>query len=67
MEQREPLRRLGAKAIFLTGVSMTNGTPEHLTTTEARAGTTPHVTRVVLGVGLLLVITIFALILFIAR
>jgi hypothetical protein len=46
---------------------MTNGLPEHLTTTEARAGTTPHVTRVVLGVGLLLVIAIFALILFIAR
>ncbi len=46
---------------------MTNGSPEHLTTTEARAGTTPHVTRVVLGVGLLLVIGIFALILFIAR
>ena len=41
--------------------------PEHLTTTEARAGTTPHVTRVVLGVGLLLVIAVFALILFIAR
>ncbi|MCL6739595.1 hypothetical protein LZ518_00360 [Sphingomonas sp. RB56-2] len=46
---------------------MTNGSPEHLTTTEARAGTTPHVTRVVLGVSLLLVIAIFALILFIAR
>ena len=53
--------------IFLTGVHMTNGTPERLTTTEARAGTTPHVTRVVLGFGLLLVIAIFALILFIAR
>jgi len=46
---------------------MTNGTPGHLTTTEARAGTTPHVTRVVLGVSLLIVIAIFALILFIAR
>jgi hypothetical protein len=46
---------------------MTNGTPEHLTSTEARAGATPHVTRVVLGVGLLLVIGIFAVILFIAR
>ncbi len=34
--------------------------PEHLTTTEARAGSTPHVTRVVLGVGLLLVVVIFA-------
>jgi hypothetical protein len=46
---------------------MTNGTPEHLSTTEARAGATPHVTRVVLGVGLLLVISMFALILFLAR
>ena len=46
---------------------MTNGTPERLTATEARAGTTPHVTRVVLGVGLLLVAGLFALILFIAR
>ena len=46
---------------------MTDVRPEHLTATEARAGSTPHVTRVVLGVGLLLVIAIFALILFIAR
>ena len=46
---------------------MTDVTPERLTTTEARAGTTPHVTRVVLGVGLLLSIGLFALILFIAR
>ena len=46
---------------------MTDGTPEHLTTTEARAGTTPHVTRFVLGISLLLVIGVFALILFIAR
>ena len=46
---------------------MTDVRPEHLTGTEARAGATPHVTRVVLGVGLLLVIVIFALILFIAR
>ena len=27
---------------------------EHVSTTEARAGATPHVTRYVLGVGLLL-------------
>jgi hypothetical protein len=39
---------------------------EHISTTEARAGATPHVTRVVLGVGLLLVIAIFALILLVA-
>jgi hypothetical protein len=39
---------------------------EHVTTTEARAGATPHVTRYVLGVGLVLVILIFAIILFAA-
>ncbi len=41
--------------------------PEHLNTTEARAGATPHVTRYVLGVGLVLVVVIFAVILFVAR
>jgi len=40
---------------------------EHVTTTEARAGTTPHTMRYVLGVGLVLVIVIFAVILFVAR
>jgi hypothetical protein len=44
-----------------------NDSPEHLTTTEARAGATPHMTRVVLGVGLLLVVAIFALLLSVAR
>jgi hypothetical protein len=39
---------------------------EHVTTTEARAGSTPHVTRYVLGVGLLLVVAIFAVILLVA-
>jgi hypothetical protein len=39
---------------------------EHVTTTEARAGSSSHVTRVVLGVGLLLVIAIFAVILLVA-
>ena len=39
---------------------------EHVTTTEARAGATPHVTRYVLGIGLLLVIVVFALILLVA-
>ncbi|WP_162888024.1 hypothetical protein [Sphingomonas mesophila] len=39
---------------------------EHVTTTEARAGSTPHVTRVVLVVGLLLVIVAFAVILLVA-
>ena len=40
-----------------------NEQPEHLTKTEARAGTTPHMTRYVLGVGLLLVVVVFALLL----
>ena len=39
---------------------------EHISTTEARAGSSSHVTRVVLGVGLLLVIAIFAVILLVA-
>ena len=44
-----------------------NDAPEHLTKTEARGGTTPHTTRYVLGIGLVLVIVIFAAILFVAR
>jgi hypothetical protein len=40
---------------------------EHVTTTEARAGATPHMARYVLVVGLALVIVIFAVILFVAR
>ena len=44
---------------------MANGREEHVTTTEARAGSTPHVARYVLGVGLILVIAIFAIILLI--
>ena len=40
---------------------------EHVTTTEARAGATPHMTRYVLVVGLALVILLFAIILFVAR
>jgi hypothetical protein len=39
---------------------------EHLTTTEARAGSTPHVTRYVLVIGTGLVIVLFAIILFAA-
>jgi hypothetical protein len=39
----------------------------HISTTEARAGSTPHVTRYVLSIGLLLVIILFALILFVWR
>jgi hypothetical protein len=46
---------------------MPDGTPERLTATEASAGTTPHLTRIVPGVSLLLVIGLIAPILFIAR
>jgi hypothetical protein len=35
----------------------------HLSTEEARAGATPHMTRYVLGIGLVLVIVAFAFIL----
>jgi hypothetical protein len=41
--------------------------PEHITTTKARAGTTPHMTRYVLGWGLGLVIFIFLILLFVWR
>jgi hypothetical protein len=36
----------------------------HLTTTEARAGTTPHMTRYILPISIGLVVVIFAVILF---
>ena len=42
---------------------MTNNQPEHLSTTEARAGVTPHMTRYVLFIGTGLVVAIFAIIL----
>jgi hypothetical protein len=38
-----------------------NEPTEHVTTTEARAGSTPHMTRYVLGIGLVLVVIIFLL------
>jgi len=44
---------------------MDNDRPEHLTGTEARAGTTPHMARVALFGGLGLVILIFAIIIFV--
>jgi len=37
----------------------------HLSTDRARAGATPHVTRYVLGFGLVLVIIAFAIILYV--
>jgi len=42
-----------------------NDEPEHIGTTEARAGTTPHMTRYVLGWGLGLVILSFLILLLI--
>jgi hypothetical protein len=35
----------------------------HIATEDARAGATPHMTRYVLGIGLVLVIVAFAIIL----
>ena len=40
---------------------MSDERPEQITTTEARAGATPHMTRYVLGVGLALVVVAFAI------
>jgi hypothetical protein len=42
-------------------------TSTHATTTEARAGSTPHMTRYVLVIGTLLVIVAFAVIVLIGR
>jgi hypothetical protein len=36
---------------------------QHVSTTEARAGATPHMTRYVLGIGLALIVLLFALLL----
>jgi len=41
--------------------------PTTATTTEARAGSTPHMTRFVLIIGLLLVVVIFAIIVLVGR
>jgi hypothetical protein len=41
--------------------------PEHLTTNQARAGSTPHMTRYILGWGLGLVIVAFVLIVLFVR
>jgi hypothetical protein len=39
----------------------------HATTTEARAGSTPHMTRYVLGIGLVLVVVLFTIIVLVGR
>ena len=45
---------------------MSDERQEQLTTTEARAGATPHMTRYVLGFGLALVVVAFAIIYMVA-
>jgi hypothetical protein len=39
----------------------------HISTTKARAGTTPHMTRYVLIFGLVLVVVLFAILLLVWR
>ena len=39
----------------------------HIGKTEARAGTTPHMTRYILPISLVLVVIVFALLLFVWR
>ena len=41
--------------------------PEHISTNEARAGSTPHMTRYILAWGLGLVIVAFVILLIILR
>ena len=41
--------------------------PRHISTTDVRAGSTPHMTRYILGWGLALVIVAFVVLLFIWR
>ena len=59
-------RRVGRKTLWAKRVMKDEQQSEHLTTTEARAGATPHMTRYVLTIGLLLVIVLFAIIFLIA-
>ena len=41
--------------------------PEHISTNDARAGSTPHMTRYILGWSLALVILAFVILLFVWR
>jgi len=63
---------MGTLAVSERSLPVTNGTrsgsmmnqdSDHISTTRARAGTTPHVTRYVLGWGLGLVILSFLILL----
>lgn len=44
-----------------------DGEEVHVTTTEARSAATPHVTRYVLAISLLLIVIIFAVLLLLWR
>ena len=44
---------------------MAENEPVHLNTEQARAGATPHMTRYILGFGLVLVIIAFAVIVYV--
>ena len=46
---------------------MPDSEEEHVNTTEARAGSTPHMTRYVLTIGTILTIVLFAIIVFASR
>jgi len=46
---------------------MDGGEEQHISTTEARGGSTPHMTRYILGWGLALVVIAFLLLLFVWR
>jgi hypothetical protein len=46
-----------------TEVHHDDGRPAHLTTDEARAGTTPHMARYALGWGMALVVIAFVVVL----
>jgi hypothetical protein len=51
----------------MTSESEGKSATTHATTTEARAGSTPHMTRYVLTIGLILVIILFAIIVLVGR
>jgi len=51
----------------MAGDSMDERGEQHIATTEARAGSTPHMTRYILGWGLALVILAFIVLLLIWR
>ena len=57
---------LAGQTIAFDETEMADPTPEHVTTTEARAGATPHMTRYVLVFGTALVVIAFAIILLVA-